>query len=609
MPVEKALDVCKQIAEALEAAHGEGIIHRDLKPANVLVTPDGRAKVLDFGIAKTVKPDDDMYKTAQATDLTAAGMIVGTAPYMSPEQVRGQQVDKRTDIWSFGCVMYEVLSGKKAFARETVADTLAAVIDVEPDWSSLPTRTPDIVHSLLRRCVQKDRNKRLHDVADARIEIEEGLREPESMPPTAAPLSTTTSFGRWALLWGVAVLASVITGLSVWIATRPSPPYSAQTIRLPGILEPPLAALDSLTFALSRDGSKLAYVGESGQDRQLYLRRLDRLDATPIPSTGGATSPFFSPDGREVAFFTSGRLRKVSLEDGVATPLATFSAATRSPALNVGAWGGDGTIVFSSGTGPLMRIPATGGDPVEATTLDRGRGEVAHLLPQILPDGEHVLFTSSSRLGDVEGATIEIESLSTGERIHVRQGAYFGRYVPSGHLVFVREAVLFATPFDLERLAETGPPRAVLESFYSEPANGVTHLSFSDSGTLVYATGGREVTTARAVFVDSDGNVVGRPLEVPRAYYSPRFSPDGRQLSMHIGGEYFSRTSESEVWVKDLHTGTMRPVTTHPAPEFNPVWTPDGQRLKARRTAAAFPGAVDDREDRHTATLWYDVKC
>ncbi|MCZ6795192.1 MAG: hypothetical protein O7J95_16430, partial [Planctomycetota bacterium] len=381
---------------------------------------------------------------------------------------------------------------------------------------------------------------------------------------------------RW-LPWATVALLGVILATKLFDTTEPRAATRAP-VRLRADLFPRLAELPARVFALSADGTRFAYIADVGQRTQLFVRDLDDLNSIPIPSTDGAVAPFFSPDGSEVAYFQDGRLRKVSLDDGIAVTVDEGPSREHSRAAPSGAWAPDGSLVYSWGVGPLIRMHASGGGPQTLTTLDTERGETVHLMPQLLPGGEQVLFTSSTRTEDLENATLEVQELEGGRRTQIRAGAYFGRFAESGHLLYVAQGSLHAVPFDLEHLVETGSPRPVLDGIFTDPLSGTTQLDLSSTGTLVFAAGSHLVTKARGVSVTRAG-VVTPMLVEPREYYSPRFSPDGEQLSMHIGGEIFSRTEESDIWVKHLRTGAMRQVTWHPAPEFSPIWTPDGERL------------------------------
>ena len=384
IPFDEALPIARQIAEALQAAHEQGIIHRDLKPANVKVRADGTVKVLDFGLAKALAPEAasalaagglSQSPTITTPAMTQAGTILGTAAYMSPEQARGQRVDKRTDVWAFGCVLYEMLSGRGAFAGETITDVLASVLEREPDWRALPESTPDRARDLLRRCLRKDPRRRLHDIADARIELEEAHTE-----PNAGARALSISLGRRErLLWmsAVALLAVIAAAAMVWSRATPT----ALETRLE-IATPP--TMDPVSLAISRDARMVAFVATDEGRSRLWLRRLDSGSARPLPGTDGAYYPFWSPDNRSVGFFADGKLKRIDLDTTSVQVLANASAGRG------GTWNGDGVILFAPQAGAIFRIPASGGEPNQVTQPDEQR--LSHRFPQFLPDGRHFLI-------------------------------------------------------------------------------------------------------------------------------------------------------------------------------------------------------------------------
>jgi eukaryotic-like serine/threonine-protein kinase len=573
IPVEEALTIAKQIAEALEAAHEKGIIHRDLKPANVKLTPEGKVKVLDFGLAKAFAGDAASDDLSNSPTLSAAatmqGVILGTAVYMSPEQARGKACDKRTDIWAFGCVLYELLTGRQAFHGETTTEILAAVLRGEPDWGALPEPTPSTIRALLRRCLQKDVNKRARDAGDARIEIDEALAAPVTAElSTAALTKGIRTFGRGEVILsvGALVLVAVVTGLAVW-NLKPSPapqPVTRTVINLPPGQQ--LAGLDSgPAVALSPDGTQLAYVARQGGTQQIYLRALDSLEAKPISDTEGAINPFFSPDGKWVGFFAGGTLKKVSVSGGAA--LALGDAANPRGA----SWGSHGMIAFEvQNSTVLQQVPDAGGTPQPLTHFQKG--EVSHRWPEFLPDGKAVLFSAGPNALIFTNAQAAVQSLGTGEHRNLVQGGMNPRYSPSGHLVYAQGGSLMAVPFDPQRLAVTGTAVPVVEGVLESAVTGAAQYGISATGSLVYVPGGVQATQLRLMWVSRNG--AEQPLAAPvRAYQFPRLSPDGRRVAVSIGEQ------EVQVWLYDLSRETLTRLTFEGNTNTGPSWTPDGKRI------------------------------
>jgi eukaryotic-like serine/threonine-protein kinase len=575
IPVGEALLIAKQITEALEYAHEHGIVHRDLKPANVKLTRDDAVKILDFGLAKAIEGDASSTDIADSPTIsfmaTQAGILLGTAAYMSPEQAKAKPVDRRADIWAFGCVLYEMLTGRMAFGRETVTDTLAAVIKEEPDWSQLPAATPIRVRVLLQRCLQKDPKQRLRDIGDARISLDEvltGAREPSSA--AAAPASP---LGRRTLIVGLAalLLVAAIASLVTW-NLKPAPP--SKPVSRFAISLPPGQRLDiGNSIVISPDGTRLVYgAGPGNLATQLYIRAMDTLDARPIPGTEGVGDPFFSPDGQWLGFSNDKKLMKVSLSGGAPVILSDVSGGTWG-----NSWGTESVIAFASdGAIPIQQIPDTGGNPQPLTRLEKT--EQGQRWPEFLPGGKNLVFVSL--LGGSANPKLVAQSLATGQRRDLQQTGTFPRYTPSGHLVYVQGTNLMAVPFDPQRLTITGPAVPVIEGVLAaRPAGGISQTgfgypqySFSSTGTLVYVPDSGRVPQLKLVWVDRKG--AEQPVPAPaHNYVIPRISPDGKRVAVNI------EEAESQIWLYDLGRDTLTRLTFGGAFNIDPLWTPDGRRI------------------------------
>ena len=569
IPLDEALPIARQIADALEAAHEQGIIHRDLKPANIKVRPDGTVKVLDFGLAKAMDPAggssaNAMNSPTLSMHATQAGIILGTAAYMSPEQAAGKAVDKRSDLWAFGVVLLEMLTGRQVFAGETVAHVLAAVLRAEPDWSGLPESVPPSVRILLRRCLQKDKTLRLQAAGDARVQIHETLSGPETMEPAGAPRAAP-GLGSRGVLWGVSglLVGGIVAGLAVW-TLKPVPQQPVTRLVAPLPSGERLPALDTPTLALSPDGSRIAFVSASEGGRQIYVRALDSTESKAIPGTEGAESPFFSPDGNWLGFAAGGNLLKVSLAGG--TPLTICKAANPRGV----SWGDNDTIIFAPGFGSegLSHVSAAGGKPEAFTSKEAAAEDEAHRWPQVLPGGRAVLFTAWSR--NIDDAQIVVQRLDTRERRVVLRGGTYARYVRNGQLVYASAGTLMAVPFDLARLETTGKPIPVAQGV-SLTTEGAAQFDVSQTGSLVYLPGDVQGTGRRLFWVDRGGTE--HPLDAPpRNYLSPRISPDGQRVAVAVQG------ANDDVWVYDIPHQTLSRLTFG-SRSLSPIWTSDGKRI------------------------------
>jgi serine/threonine-protein kinase len=580
---QEALSIAQQIAEAVAAAHEHEVIHRDLKPGNIKITPEGRIKVLDFGLAKALGGE----AVDQQSTVTDPGHVMGTPAYMSPEQARGLETDKRCDIWSFGCVLYEMLSGKVPFEGETVSDTLAGILDREPDWHALPQATPANIRILLRRCLEKNPHRRLHDIADAAIEVSEtlsGTLEAFALPGKVAPVFRL--FRRDVILVALACsIAGVLIAGSIFMTlVRPSPPEPPVVLRLPMEVpaDKPLYSgiAPNCFLAISPDSTRLVYVGRlDNGDPQLYMRSMDDLQIKPIPGTRNAHNPFFSPNGRWVGFFTENQLKKVSLAGG--RPFTLLGDIPLGLAA-FGNWADDGTIVFSvySGNRGLQRIPDDGGQQAETLVAPVPEDDEAYYCyPQVLPGGNAILYSHVSRTSRIEAFLPE-----TRTRRAVLDNASYAAYVSSGHLIFVRDNALMAAPFDVEQLKITGPFAPLVNDDVGFDWTGKTpQIRISANGTIVYISGAelrKGERKGELVWVDRRGvsKSLGATADV---YEGPRLSPDGRLIAVGIRSKKegnAQKEGDIRVNVYNVQLGTFTPLMTEGESRY-PQWSPDKTRI------------------------------
>jgi serine/threonine-protein kinase len=575
LPLTDALAIAQQIASALETAHEQGIVHRDLKPANVKVREDDTVKVLDFGLAKAFAPagessvDAANSPTITTPAMTELGMILGTAAYMSPEQARGRPADKRADIWAFGVVLFEMLTGRRLFDGETVSDTLAAVLRQEIDWRALPADTPPAVRRLVTRCLDRDPKQRLRDIGEARVLLSGALDE-----PTSAPVPPASSRLRGALPWAVAAVAVLAAaGALAWARVARTPSSSASD---PVTRQRTTLADDAMMVAVSNDGETLAYVvHDAGGGTHLAARALDQFDAKPIPGTDHGTQPVFSPDGQWIAYtLGQSQIRKIRVSGGASVPICDGNL------FSGGAWGGDDTIVFSGANG-LMRVPASGGTPEALTTLDTAKGETWHLWPQFLPGGRQLLFTVI-----IAGTPhLAVLDLATRRYHTVVESGIDGRYA-GGFITYLRDTTLFARPFDLERLAVTGAEVPVVDNV-STRGNGIPMADYAvtSRGLLAYVEGRTEEPSTLA-WADRRGVTQNLPGDARQLWGPGRLSPDGRHVVSPISDGHGS----SDIWVVDVVRGTMTRLTNSGGEVGSPIWTPDGRRIVYRGAPAGVIG-------------------
>jgi eukaryotic-like serine/threonine-protein kinase len=575
LALDEALPIARQIAEALEAAHDQGIIHRDLKPANIKITPAGDVKVLDFGLAKLADnaagPSGHSSHTISPTltspVMTGVGTILGTAAYMAPEQAKGRPADKRSDMWAFGCVLYEMLTGARTFEGEDVSDTMAAVLRAEPDWKKLPAGLSPALRALIRRCLEKDRHQRVVD-AGAALFVLSDLSAPSAVAPSGAP-SVPLSRGRMLTVAAIVLVAAALAAAGTWFAMRPDPP---RVVRF-DVTPPPDAALTvgpaGVNLVISPEGKRVVYHARHQSANALDIRSLDTGESVALPQTDGATHASFSPDGSHLAFFKAGKLYKLAIDARVLTALADVSDGSGI------SWGHADTIVYTrpGPKGGLFRIAASGGVPALVTAPDTKTGEQDYMSPELLPDGATAVFVVRKATSDNSRLVIAARTLASGEQKVVVDNGVSPRYVRHGYLLYVQGSVLTGVRFDPGRLAASGPEVPLLNGIITKAS--IANFGVSRDGTLTYIPGSTVNYVSRLIWRARDGKLLAAAspaqLEYPRY---PRVSPDGRRFAATVGP-----AQEGHIWIYDMAGAAQPYKITFNAHNTFPTWSPDGSRV------------------------------
>jgi serine/threonine-protein kinase len=570
LPLKEALAICRQIAEGIEAAHEQGIVHRDLKPANIKITPAGQVKVLDFGLAKAAAVSASASHLSEAAtapaEMTQAGMVVGTAAYMSPEQACGKPVDRRTDVWAFGCVLFETLSRRRPFAGDTMTELLAAVLEKSPDWNALPATVPENVKRLLRRCLTKDQHSRLRDIGDARLELEETL----SGLAGSAEKAPVRTRAYWPAVAAICLLLASAVGVWAWLQARAVP--APEIVRFTHQLPPGQRMVPSWnpSVMFSPDGKALAFSYEVDGVVTAFRRSINELAQVPLGGVKNLEAPVFSPDGRWVAMVDNMdlMLKKVAVGGGAPVPLTGIDMFGR------GDWGKDGYIYFTDRyPGAIVRVSENGGAKEPVTTLNPQKTEFTHRHTQVLPGGKAIIFTVvTAGMKSYNDARVELQVLGTTQRKILVQGGFGARYSPSGHIVYANAGTLYAVPFDVNGLETTGPAIKVVDGVQMSTNTGSAYFDVSAAGALAYVPGVAEGGQRTLVWVDRQGKPEALPGLKPASYLFPRISPDGKTLAVEIEGATHNLYSYN--FAREMLTNLTTDGLSHA-----PVWTPDSKDI------------------------------
>jgi serine/threonine protein kinase len=555
LPLSDALAIARQIAEALEAAHEKGIVHRDLKPANIKIRPDGVVKVLDFGLAKAIATDGSAAEGSQVPtrtmDGTRAGTLLGTAAYMSPEQARGEAVDKRTDVWAFGCVLYEMLAGRPAFAAASVTETLSEVLKGEPDWQRLHAETPDGVRRLLRRCLAKDPKRRLRDIHDAHLDLDEVASPASDHARAASARPGRRERFAWASAVGLVAVIAGVLGLRAF-RTSPIAPETRTEITTP--------PTRNASVAISPDGLTIVFAARSEGQSQLWLRRLDSPPARPLAGTEGASAPFWSPDSQSIGFFAEGKLKRIDVADGSTRTLIS------APTGDGGAWNEDGSIIFSPSPGrPLLRLSAEGGEPTAVTRFESPQ-QRSHSFPQLLPDRRHFLFFV---IGSPEARGVYVGEIDGVDTKRLFDADAPAAYTSSGHLLFVRGGRLLAQRFDPDQLNVMGDAVPIADQVI-----GRAVLSVSAAGPIVYRTLSADAGQRQLVWLDRSGRETDKVVYSDVTSPGPSLSHDGRRIAV-----FRFANGNTDVWWYDAVRRVWDRVTSHSGDDIFPLWSPDARSI------------------------------